>query len=1133
MTPLILSNKQKEEWEQLERLALHYVRSIRESTSSLAHLRSWARSVLKNTGENPRTIDAIEGIESSNISNDKSLSFLTSLEILKTIGDRIECVIAPSENSTDPSNVALLQKFYESTLGSSEARNMLGLLAQQITHRYPHMRILELGTGRGSATKSILKHLGSLFSRYTCTDTTSEYFELLLEEHPGSIYTETINLDVDLEEQGFSPASYDLVIAGNGLHFSKDATQALRNIRWLLRPGGYLLAQHVTNTETVHSGLIIESLTQQPEGSSNSHILFSTLSDFDTLLQSSGFSGIDTASPESVSPFSVFASQAVDQQINAIRSPLVANKVNIEHVLIIGGHKFQVARMVNTIRNLLRPYCENITVIRSIKELETSMLAVKPLVLSLTELDEPFFQNVTDLKFQKLQILFSRLKIMVWVTQGSNGSEPYANIMRGVVRSLPVEFPNLFTQVVDIEGPLKPHLHSEVFTEELLRLHIADTWKKTPTYNPLWTTERELMIDGDKCCIIRYSVDKTLNTYYNALRRRVFADVSTHDRVVAITLNRSLQQYRLDPHNMTQSEVNSTARVTIQTSLSNALNIGNLGCFYLSIGTDEAGITVLVPSEHHQSVLTVPRSQILTVDIPKNQHHRVLLSIGCNLIASSLLDNCATGDTVVLHEPPAILTQVLAEKAIHIGVKLVFITTRKERAGQRHWNYVHVYTPDRDLKRLLTSNTSLIVDFSTSNESGDIIARLASHLPFSTRRHTLHDYFTSQSSSISGIMKGRLNHTLMNSYSQCLSESTQPFAFESVNSIRLQQLAADRCLGEPLTTIDWTDSTPFPASVTAAIDEVFFRPDCTYFFVGMTGSLGVSTCRYMMQHGARYFALSSRRPKLDEKWMREAEIEFGAVVKVFALDITNRENLHLVHQEICQTMPPIAGVANAALVLRDGLFMEASADIMNEALRPKVDGSMYLDELFSTTKLDFFILFSSLIFITGNFGQTFYSAGNAFMVSLVHQRRQHGLVGSVMNLGALSGIGYIARTDHALQDRLAAGGYGIMSELDYHNFFAEAVLAGSPESGRHPEVSTGLRFVNSTEKSPPRWVVDPKFSHYILDRSDRDGGEKVGDNAMSVRALLLEADTPKAAFSVILSKSSPIESAVGDVFSQD
>jgi hybrid polyketide synthase/nonribosomal peptide synthetase ACE1 len=316
------------------------------------------------------------------------------------------------------------------------------------------------------------------------------------------------------------------------------------------------------------------------------------------------------------------------------------------------------------------------------------------------------------------------------------------------------------------------------------------------------------------------------------------------------------------------------------------------------------------------------------------------------------------------------------------------------------------------------------------------------------------------------------------------------------------------------------------------MDEVCYRSDRTYFFVGMTGSLGLSMCRFMMQRGARYFALSSRQPKLDQKWLRDVETEFSAVVKVFALDITSRENLHSVHKEICQTMPPIAGVANAALVMRDGLFMEATAKDMNEALRPKVNGSAYLDELFSSDSLDFFILFSSLIFITGNFGQTSYSAGNAYMVSLIHRRRQRGLVGSVMNLGAISGVGYIARTDHAILDRLSVWGYGIMSELDFHNFFSETVLAGRPESGRYPEVSAGLRFANTKEKSLPKWVEDPKFSHYVIDRNE-DAGEKTGDGTVSIRELLLEVNTPKAAFDTTLSKFPSTSPGTRDICGQD
>lgn len=67
-------------------------------------------------------------------------------------------------------------------------------------------------------------------------------------------------------------------------------------------------------------------------------------------------------------------------------------------------------------------------------------------------------------------------------------------------------------------------------------------------------------------------------------------------------------------------------------------------------------------------------------------------------------------------------------------------------------------------------------------------------------------------------------------------------------------------------------------------------------------------------------------------------------------------------------------------------------------LRPKVDGTIFLNQLFDKPDLDFFITFSSLPYVTGNFGLTSYAAANAFMTSVVEGRRKRGLVGSVMHL---------------------------------------------------------------------------------------------------------------------------------------
>ena len=1083
-----ITTEQEQDHQLLDRLALQELRKVVASgNSEHVHLRAWAQGVLKVSGTDAST----EQNDISSATVDEASA--GDLAVLKALGS---------------GESGLLNKFYSSAFGAAEARGSLISLVHQISRRYPHMRIMELSAGNGTATKPLLETLGALCSAYTVTDSTDEHFAALNKEHGDYLFTQTLDLDQDLEEQGFSAASFDLIIAPAGLHNVQDYAQTIQKLRWLTRPGGFLFVQQITNANAVHVALTVASLASQTE--------VPELSEYDALLQDTGFSGIDSVTPDSVSPFSVFVSQAVDAQINAIRAPLTAgNKTTIDQILLIGGRRFQTSRMIDNIRNTLAQYCGNITSIQSMREFKPSLLASRPLVLSLTELDEPFFQDLTDQKYEALQTLFFRSRYIVWATRGANGDNPYANVMKGVVRCLLIEIPHLHCQMFNIEGKVKIDQHATVLAEQLLRLHIADGWKdKVPAYSALWTSERELMLADDKLHITRYDSEAELNDHYNVLRRRVVADVSTADRVVAITADKRLQQFRLNPQAPIGAE-EAKVSINVEKSLSTAFKVGDLGYFYVSIGTNkETSETVLALTDQHHSLLTVPESRLLAVNVAASERRTLLVSVGATLLASALLEKSTASDRLVFHEAPTVLAELLREKARKIGAHVIFTTTDKEAAS--YWQHVHAYTPGRELSRLVQANTSLFVNFSPASEGSGLVSRLKAQLPFRARCRTLSDYLPSQSVLYSDTTEAQLAKSLKDAHDKALSEASS-VDFGQVANTFVQQLAADQTLSEPLTTMDWTNPTPFPANLTLAMDQVRFRSDRTYFLVGMTGSLGLSTCEFMMERGARHFALSSRRPNIDQRWLDKVETTFGASVKAYPLNITSRESLQGVYKEICATQPLIAGVANAALIMRDGLFMESNATTMNEALGPKISGTFYLDELFANIDLDFFILFSSLVYITGNIGQTSYAAGNGFMVSLAHQRRKRGQCASVMNLGGINGIGYITRTDHNILNRLDIMGYGIMSELDYKYFFAEAVMAGPPDSGRDPEVSAGLKFVNpKTDKNPPKWWEDPKFSHYVIDKSAREVGDKTTEGAMSTKAQLQEAVTDKDTSNIIL-----------------
>lgn len=204
------------------------------------------------------------------------------------------------------------------------------------------------------------------------------------------------------------------------------------------------------------------------------------------------------------------------------------------------------------------------------------------------------------------------------------------------------------------------------------------------------------------------------------------------------------------------------------------------------------------------------------------------------------------------------------------------------------------------------------------------------------------------------------------------------------------------------------------------------------------------------------------------------------------------------------------------MVLRDTPTRDMTIDKMQDVLRPKVDGSVYLHELFSENNLDFFIFFSSMVAVIGNIGQSNYSAANAFMASLAAQRRKRGLAGSVINIGAILGIGFITRElSQANQDNLRKGGYMWLSEQDFHQLFAEAVLAGHPESRQEPEISTGMRHVKANGPYKPTWINNPRFQHHVLEQADADLGDSNSKASIPVKTRLLAATRLEQVYEIL------------------
>ncbi|KAL8972022.1 MAG: hypothetical protein Q9197_002974 [Variospora fuerteventurae] len=111
----------------------------------------------------------------------------------------------------------------------------------------------------------------------------------------------------------------------------------------------------------------------------------------------------------------------------------------------------------------------------------------------------------------------------------------------------------------------------------------------------------------------------------------------------------------------------------------------------------------------------------------------------------------------------------------------------------------------------------------------------------------------------------------------------------------------------------------------------------------------------------------SRNPKVDKAWLDSADRK-GAVVRVMSSDLTDYDSLRETYHKICTTLPPIAGVFQGAMILKDVATRDMKFAQLTQVLRPKVEGSLNLDRLFHDDLLDFFVFFSSAASVAGNPG---------------------------------------------------------------------------------------------------------------------------------------------------------------------
>ncbi|KAL9039597.1 MAG: hypothetical protein Q9180_002432 [Flavoplaca navasiana] len=718
-------------------------------------------------------------------------------------------------------------------------------------------------------------------------------------------------------------------------------------------------------------------------------------------------------------------------------------------------------------------------------------------------------------------MLVERAHNMLWVTHGQKQENPWSNAVVGFLRSVSAELPTLRAQVLDFDAAETPKTHSRVIAEALLRLLAADMWEQDPEFKnkQLWTTEPELRFNEGKLWVPRVVEHKQNNDRLNTGRRTI-KQAAVENTPFGLSRSQEDDSWTLrqsyEPKTLPSGMVLETVAIRVKYSTLWAPKFkaqGNPSAAYLTVGElVETGEWVVAAAADRGSVVYV--SQAWTTALPSEfienpvEFIEALLSESLSVRIADLASG--TGGLVLIHEPGPLLAYYLSRKAEENGFRVGFVTQDPAKINSPQWIHVHPRESARVTRTILPRDPVAFVHF--THEGGRSYVNLISDSLPQTCAVLGESYFLFKEAVIhsdQGAISG-LESFVAAAKNTSLAADIGAQSVSETHVVSLADLTQKSEHASPLSLINWQYDDSLQLKVIPPQSQALFKSDRSYMLVGMTGEMGQSLCRWMVQSGAGAIIMTSRNPKIDQAWVDELQAA-GSKIKISGFDATSRSAWIEFAAEIKQELPPLAGIINGAVVLQDQLFLDMDIDVFNKTLAPKIDSTIHLDEVFRDDALDFFIVFSSLSSIIGNRGQANYNAANAFMTSLVKQRQARGQAASVLQLGSVVGVGYLTRAGDVMETILIKYGYLPVAEVDLHHLVAQCIMAGVPGSGENPDLITGLRYAREDEVAGLHWATNPRFSHMVLPPETESLGSGEKKATLSTRAQLAAANTEQEA----------------------
>ncbi|PYI12621.1 hypothetical protein BO78DRAFT_457054 [Aspergillus sclerotiicarbonarius CBS 121057] len=972
-------------------------------------------------------------------------------------------------------------------------------------HTKPTLRVLEIGAGTGGGTAVVLQGLTTaskrerMYSTYAFTDISAGFFVAAQERFKDyqGIEFKVLDITKDPIEQGFEAGSYDLVIAGNVLHATPNIHTTLLNVRKLLAPQGYLFLQELSpqmQMVNLIMGILPGWWLGEDDGRINEPYL--TPDEWDKALKKAGFSGVDAAIYDAPRPYHINA--------NIISRPLREQDSNPRRVTLLhtGGVG---SKHVDRLRTALMDHGYQV-------DLSTLQQVPPPGqdIVSLLELDAPLFENVSHedlVAFQKMVADLGDSKIL-WVTRPAQeevNSTPGFGLTLGLARTLRSEqFVSIATLEVDC-------------VDDRAYLSVISVFDK------LRLGDSAGSMDPDSEFILCDGVVH-VGRYHPASVTQDLTLTASNPRAVKLSVGRPglLQSLQWIPFHTTDpghGEVVVEPRCAGLNFRDVLLSMGIVEAGNLGIGLEGSGVVVDVGAgvtdlqvgdrvfylNDNCFSTRITMSAMRCAKIPSTLSYKEAATMPCvyATVIHSLLDigGLQSGQSVLIHSACGGIGIAAINLCQSIGGVQLYVTVGNEEKVRYLMETFNIPRANIFNSRDTSFRTDVLaatngrgVDLVLNSLSGELlhtswqcVAPYGKMLEIGKRdfigkAQLSMDLFEANRSFI-GIDLARFNaarcHPLLSRTVEMLeSGAIRPITpmktFSAVHiedSFRYMQKGTH--LGKIVVTMP-EGGAGLPLAPT--VPDLTLRPDASYLLVGGLGGLGRAVATWLVEKGARhliFFSRSAGRSDRDQKFIKELEFQ-GCTIQTVRGSVMNAADVTSILKVATR---PIKGVLQMSMVLRDKPFIEMDHSDWTTAVGPKVQGTWNLHHAMPDD-LDFFFATGSISGSFGTPGQANYAAGNTFLNAFVQYRRSLGLSASILHIGLMDDIGYLAQNTARAEALRAAGGY-FLREKDLLDSLQWAIVKStvSPAEG---QLTIGLRCDKRLSDPTNRviWRKDPRMGLY-------------------------------------------------------